>query len=118
MELLRENGIENQVLTGRKSGRDIPANIDVRFFFGNMFYSGTLLTFSEKEMFIKTTIRLPAEAMFIIIIPIEGECLNIIARVRKTAENSPVSSGMAVELLNPPEKYANYVIKNRSALNE
>ena len=69
-------------------------------------------------MFIKTKIRLPAETMFIIIIPIEGEFLKIIAKVRQAAENNRVSNGMAVELLNPPGKYTDFVIKNRSALNE
>ncbi len=95
------------VFTERRSfkRKRITANIDARFFYGNMFYSGTVLNLSEKGMFINTRRCLPFEPMFVVIIRIENELLNVIAKVKRITKLNTDCDGMGVELLSPSNGY-------------
>jgi len=95
----------------RRSSQRMSANIDTKFFFGSIFYSGTILNVSENGLFINTKINLPSETIFIMFIPVEKENLKVIARVRRTALKNRAIDGIGVEILNPPVKYKDFVIK-------
>ena len=87
----------------------ILANIDSRFFYGNLFYSGLVTNLSDRGMFISTKSFLPSDAMFIIIIRLENEFLKVIAKVKRVTSKVDNNAGMGVELLNPPRSYIDFI---------
>ena len=92
-----------------RSCERIQTNIDARFFYSNLFYSGTVLNLSDSGMFINTKRFLPADSMFVIIIRLETEFLKVIAKVKRIASTAGNSSGMGVELLSPSKSYLDLV---------
>ena len=93
----------------RRSGKRIKASIDARFFYGNLFYSGTVLDLSEKGMYINTRRCLPFESMFIILIQLENGILKVIARVKRNVMTDSNCGGLGVELLSPSEDYQHFI---------
>ncbi|MBI5408568.1 MAG: PilZ domain-containing protein [Nitrospirae bacterium] len=87
----------------------IPANLSARFFYGNMFYTGTILNLSEKGMFISTRRCLPCESMFVIIIRSESKLMQVVARVKRLAKDNGHYGGMGVELLNATVEYSEFI---------
>jgi c-di-GMP-binding flagellar brake protein YcgR len=93
----------------RRAYRRIPTNIDARFFYGNLFYTGTLLNISEKGMFINTKRYITSESMLVVIISVENELLKIIATVKRSVRNNSDCDGMGVEVLRPSGGYVEFV---------
>jgi len=93
----------------KRAFKRIDATIDARFFFGNIFYSGTVLNVSEKGMFINTKRCLPSDSMFVIIIREENALLKVIAKVRRFAVDGSSCNGMGVELLSPSADYVKFI---------
>jgi hypothetical protein len=93
----------------KRTHKRIAANIDARFFSGNIFYSGTVLNISEKGMFINTKRCLPSDSMFVIIIREENSLLKVIAKVRRFSANGSSCDGMGVELLSPSVDYMKFI---------
>ncbi len=89
------------------------SGIDVRFNYGDMYYSGTILNLSEKGMFIKTKICLPPGPMFVIMVREENELLKMLASVKYSTRARVHYEGMGVEILNPPANYKEYVDRLR-----
>ncbi len=89
------------------------SGIDARFNYGDMFYTGTIINLSEKGMFIKTKIRLPAGSMFVVLVLEENELLKMLARVKYSTRARVYYEGMGVEILNPPTNYKEYVDRLR-----
>jgi hypothetical protein len=89
------------------------SDIDARFNYGNMFYSGTILNLSEKGMFIKTKICLTPGSMFVVMIREENELLKMLARVKYSTRSGLHYEGMGVAILNPPTNYKEYVDRLR-----
>ena len=92
----------------------IQTDIDARFFFGNLFYSGKVLNLSDSGMFISTKRFLPSDAMFVVIIRLENELLKVIAKVKRIASTAGNSAGMGVELLSPSRSYLDFVGKMKT----
>ncbi|KPK02009.1 MAG: hypothetical protein AMK71_03755 [Nitrospira bacterium SG8_35_4] len=93
----------------KRAFKRINANIDARFFYGNIFYSGTVLNISEKGMFINTKRFLPSDSMFVIIIREGNALLKVIAKVRRYSVDSGSFYGMGVELLSPSADYVKFI---------
>lgn len=93
----------------KRAFKRIAANIDARFFFGNIFYSGTVLNISEKGMFINTKRCLPSDSMFVIIIREEHALLKVIAKVRRSTLGGGGCDGMGVELLSPSADFIKFI---------
>ena len=89
-------------------------NIDARYFYGNLFYSGTVLNLSDCGMFISTSRFLPSDSMFVVIIRLEDELLKVIAKVKRIASTDGNSAGMGVELLSPSRSYLDFVSKMKT----
>jgi hypothetical protein len=109
VNLIPNRETRNVSTAEKRAFKRIAANIDARFFFGNIFYSGTVLNISEKGMFIHTKRRLPSESMFVIIIRKENSLLKVIAKVRRFSDGAGRYDGMGVELLSPPVDYIKFV---------
>jgi len=93
----------------RRSCERIQTNIDARFFYGNLFYSGTVSNISDNGMFINTKRFLPDDSMFVVIIRLENELLKIIAKVKRFTLTADNSAGMGVALLRPSKNYLDMV---------
>jgi Tfp pilus assembly protein PilZ len=102
---------ESHVFKERRSSERIQTNMYARFFFGNMFYSGTVLNVSDSGMFISTKRFLPADAIFVVIIRLENELLKVIANVNRIALTSGNTAGIGVTLLSPSRSYLDLVGK-------
>jgi hypothetical protein len=96
-------------LIERRAYRRIPTKIDTRFFYGNLFYTGTVLNLSEKGMFINTRRYLPPESILVVIIHIDNELMKVIATVKRSVRNNSDCDGMGVELLRPSVGYVEFV---------
>lgn len=108
MELsLKKKGKASNLINRRLFER-IPTSIDIKFFYGNLFYSGTVLNISEKGMFINTKRCLPYEAMFVVIFDKNSALFKMIVKVKRIATcEDPY--GMGVELVSPSTKYLEFV---------
>lgn len=93
----------------RRSHPRISTKIDARFFYGNLFYSGTVSNISHKGMFINTRRLLPSGSIFIVLIRIENQLLKVVARVKRNIRNNSGIDGMGVELLSPSAIYMDLV---------
>jgi len=87
----------------------ILVNINVRFFHGNIFYSGIVRNLSEQGMFIDTQKCLPSDSMFIVIIREENALLKVIVKVKRASTNADACLGMGVELLSPSAGYLDFI---------
>lgn len=93
----------------RRSHARISTKIDARFFYGNLFYSGTVSNISGKGMFINTKRLLPSGSIFVVLIRTENQLLKVIARVKRNIRDNGVNDGMGVELLSPSAMYMDLV---------
>jgi hypothetical protein len=108
MDILLRKKKENAALVNKRSFERVSTSINARFFFGNLFYSGTLLNVSEKGMFINTKRYLPIESMFVVIFRLDNELFKIIAKVKRVAKDDS-TNGMGIELLSPSNDYMEYI---------
>ncbi len=108
MELLFKKRSEHTELMDKRAFERISTSIDAKFFYGNLFYSGTVMNVSEKGMFINTKRCLPSEAMFVVIFRKDNELFKMIAKVKRTAKSDDCD-GMGVELVGPSIDYLELV---------
>jgi len=100
----------------KRAYRRIKTNIEARFFYGNIFYSGKILDLSEKGMYINTKRCLPHDSMFVVILNEGEELLKVIAKVKRISVGDEGCRGMGVELLSPSVGYLEFINKLRSHL--
>lgn len=93
----------------RRAFERVPTNINARFFYGNMFYTGNILNISEKGMFISTRRCLPCDSMFVIIVRLEDKLLKVVAKVKRLTKGNGYHNGMGVELLYTSVGYLDFV---------
>ena len=98
----------------KRSFKRMTSKIDARLFHGNLFYSGTVLNFSEQGMFLSSKICLPSDSMCLIMIRENSSLLNFLARVRHAKKTDVYSRGMGIELLKPSKHYLDFVESFRS----
>jgi len=98
----------------QRASERIQTNIDARFFYGNLFYSGTVSNVSDSGMFINTKRFLPADSMFVVIIRLENELLKVIAKVKRFTATADNGAGMGVVLLSPSRSYLDLVSKMKT----
>ncbi len=87
----------------------MPIRIKVRFMCSDRLYSGIVTNISEKGMFICTDDEFFPDPHFNLSIPLEGEFVNIFAKINRLVNMSEGGYGIGVELLDPPIKYIDYV---------
>ena len=109
MNIALQGEKNSYMIKERRSCERIQTNIDARFFYGNLFYSGTVLNVSDSGMFISTKRYLPSDSMFVVIIRLENELLKVIAKVKRMTSTAGNSAGMGVVLLSPSRSYLDLV---------
>ena len=109
MNLLLKNKSEMTALMENRNFKRIQTKIDARFFYGNLFYSGTVLNVSENGMFINTKRFLPIDSMFVVIVRSNHNYFKVIAKVKRAQKLTDVFNGMGVELLSPSTDYLKFI---------
>ena len=102
------------VRTDRRSHERIPVQVAARFFCGNKVYAGKVTDISEKGMFVATDMRLPKNSRIDIMILVNKKVVTIPVAVRRTVNQDILQdmssySGIGVELVQVPQKYADFV---------
>ena len=87
----------------------VESNLKSRFFYGNMFFAGTIENISEKGMFISSDTCLPEGSFFVVILREGEKLIKVIAKVKRNCKTEDVFDGMGVELLSPSKSYLEYV---------
>jgi hypothetical protein len=107
--LLMKNKSEMAALMEKRNFKRIQTKIDARFFYGNLFYSGTVLNVSENGMFINTKRFLPLDSMFVVIVRSNHNYFKVIAKVKRSQKSNDISNGVGVELLSPSSDYLKFI---------
>ena len=93
----------------KRSFERIYADLDVRFSYGYIFYTGKISNLSENGLFIRTRNCLPDNSIVLIMLRVENELVKLLARVKRSTKSGNNHDGMGIEILNPQKKYANYI---------
>jgi hypothetical protein len=88
----------------KRSFERIDADIDVRFSYGYMFYTGAISNLSEKGLFVRTKNCLPDNSIVLIMLRLENELVKLLARVTRSIRSGNNRDGMGIEILNPQKK--------------
>jgi len=93
----------------KRTDQRIPVSVEIRFFHGRMFYSGTLSDISKKGMFISTVECIPPDFRTVIIIPYKDDLLTVNSRVSRLRQNSGCFTGMGIEILHSKNRYLEFI---------
>ncbi len=93
----------------RRSFNRIPTDIKVKFFSGTEMCYGTVMNLTEKGMFIRTKVNFPLQPQLRILMPCKDEFLRLNVWVKSFGGSDSINNGLGVELLNPPQKYLEFV---------
>jgi DUF4097 and DUF4098 domain-containing protein YvlB len=104
----------------RRAFERFPAKLQARIFFGNMVYTGVITNVSRNGMFISTKMGFPMDVVFMTVILLDNNStVDIPVKVKRTVKindcNGDVKCGLGVELLNPPQKYLEFISKYESS---
>ena len=100
----------------RRAFERITVKIPVKFYFGDNNYSGTVKNLSKNGMFIDSNnLCSPFDSEFNVIFPVHDEVLNIPVRICRITKTEGCYDGIGVALLNPSQKYLEFVGGLRSA---
>ena len=83
----------------------ISSELESKFFCGNIMYTGTVTDLSENGMFISTSMCFPFNAVFDVLIPLDGGVLKIPVRVSRMVKKDGSYEGMGVEVLGKVSDY-------------
>ena len=98
----------------KRSFERIDADVDVRFSYGYIFYTGNIKNLSERGLFIRTKNCLPDNSLILIMFRVEDELLKILARVKRSSKSNRYNDGMGIEVINPQSKYLDFVDNMKS----
>jgi hypothetical protein len=93
----------------KRSLERIPSDIEARFFYGKLFYTGKITDLSEKGMFISTKKCFPPDTLFLVMICENDRVLNMSAKVKRFIRTNGCNDGMGLEIMRPSADYLHYV---------
>ncbi len=94
----------------RRAYKRMPAHLYVRFYYGNLSYTGIVKNLSENGMYIKTRKCLPFKSRTKLLIPLIEDVLKVsieISRLSRT--DNGMCKGMGIELLDQHKHYLELV---------
>ncbi len=83
-------------------------NMKIRFFCGRPLFYGTITNISEKGLYVKTAFTIPAKSRVVMFIPLNGETMQLQAKVVRIVATD-YGDDIVVKVLRPPKKYIEYV---------
>ena len=93
----------------KRASERVPANLEVKFFCSDMFYSGIVTDLSEHGMFIRTGLCLPFESKFEIFFHLKEEIIKVPVTVKRIQKTEGFYDGMGVNLLKHTKRYLEYL---------
>ena len=93
----------------------VSANLDARFFYDDMYYSGRILNLSEKGMFISTMKYVPSDSKFLIFVRLNNDILELKAKVKRVTRKNSDDDGIGIELIEPGKVYLKHLLKIKEA---
>ena len=100
----------------KRAAERIPEKINVKFFSAGTEYSGTMMNFSQKGMFIRTDVNVPIRTQVEIHVPVREEVFKVLAEVKSFTKSGDVQNGIGVEVINPPQNYIEFIDSLKSGL--
>jgi hypothetical protein len=80
------------------------SHVDIRFFYGNLIYSGTALNLSKDSMSIRSRVSLPVNYRFDILMRLEDIVLKVPVKIKNTT-----ATEMDVEIVYTPKEYLEFL---------
>jgi len=80
------------------------SSIDIRFFYGNLIYSGTALNLSKDSMSIRSRVSLPVNYRFNVLMRVEEGVLKVPVKIRNIS-----GIEMYAEIVDVPKGYVEFV---------
>ena len=105
----RDKPLQTNFHIEKRSHERVHTNMDIRFYCGTIFYSGTAMNISPGGMFIKTVNCLPMTSGIVIIIRDDNTLLQVISKVKRLNTIKNHIDGMGIEVVNPSNIYRNFV---------
>ena len=97
----------------------LPSKLQARLVYGNLFYASSVTNFSEKGVYISAKMNFNVNAVFVLVLLISNKIVNVLGKVKRVVKSDnlqeSISSGMGVELINPPVQYLEFVKEQRIA---
>ena len=90
--------------------------LPVKYLCENMLYNGTVKNISENGMFINTCNFLPCNNKVELLIPLKEEISRFSAIIRRIEREDDSRYNIGIELLNPPEKYMEFINSLKSSI--
>lgn len=103
----------------RRSHERLHVNYQVRLFYGNMVYTGTVTNLSENGMFIRTMMKFPVNLALITVLRAGERIFKIPIRIKRSVLPGNDSKkmeefGLGVQILNHPVEYMELVSEMRA----
>jgi len=100
---------------GRRAFDRISARIDVKFLLGDKVYAGTVSNLSENGLLILVQFNSPVHLRedFEVLIIISKKRIMIPVKIRRLADQYNNCCPIAVEVLNPPREYLEFVGRHK-----
>ncbi len=98
----------DEVQLEKRAVERIESRIEVRFFYGDLYYSGVATNVSENGMYICTGICYPLKSKFEVIIPLNKKILKLPVKVCRQTRVGGIYDGMGVSLCNIPAGYMEF----------
>jgi hypothetical protein len=101
----------------KRAFKRIRSNIKVKFSCCDIHYDGIITNLSENGMFINTSgMSFPFDSELEILIHLENMMLKVPVKVSRMTKSRDCYDGMGVELLNPPQRYLEFINSLRTTL--
>ncbi len=98
----------------KRSFKRIPVSFEANIFCENTECRGTVTNLSETGMFINTKIEFPFDLNFELHIRLNGKVLKTPVKISRIERVDNTYGGIGVRLLDPPEKYLEFLDRLRS----
>jgi len=87
----------------------IPANVEARFFYGDVVYSGVVENLSTKGMFIRSEISPPINERLEVLLLFKDEIIKVPVKIKSFQKTETDDRQISVEILLLPKKYWEFV---------
>ena len=103
----------------KRAHKRLPSKLQARLVYGNLFYASSVTDFSEKGVFLKAKMNFNVNSVFVLVLLLSNRIVNVLGKVKRVVkpdyQKESISSGMGVELINPPAQYLEFVKEQRIA---
>ncbi len=96
----------------KRTYKRINVRIDVRFFYGGQFFSGTVTQISANGMFIHTRIRFPLKAHFDVLLKVKDRIIKVPASIAGRRGADRLSAGIGVKVLHTSGEYLELLMRS------